>query len=65
MEITKESTPDTEKLKNRTLKNSKQVKETSTQEYFYNMVAGGEVKDDATPWGVLACLASVTVQILL
>ena len=62
VEITKKSTHDTEKLKNRTLQNSRQVKETSKQEYFYNIiVAGSEVKDYAIPCCIQACLASVTV----
>ena len=64
MEITKKITPDLEKLKNRTLQNSRQATETSAQEHLCNIVAGCEVKDDAIPSCILTCLASVTVQMM-
>ena len=64
MEITKKIISDAEKLKNKTLQNSRKVKETSTQDHFWNMVAGGEVKDDAMPCCVLAYLASVTMKMM-
>ena len=41
-----------------------QIKKKSTQEYFCNMVAGGEVKDDVMLCFILTYLDSVNVQIM-